>query len=80
MTAVKEKIKGIIFDLGFSFDQIKDSSKGLSFNDKGKLNMKMGCNKFSAQDIVQNLSANNLEKIFKYCSKKDRGYLRRKNK
>ena len=28
--------------------------------------MKMGCNKFSAQDIVQNLSANNLEKIFKY--------------
>ena len=62
----KEKIKGIIFDLGFSFDQIKDSSKGLSFNYKGKLNMKMGCNEFSAQDIVQNLSANNLEKIFKY--------------
>ena len=62
----KEKIKGIIFDLGFSFDQIKDASKGLSFNYKGKLNMKMGCNKFSAQDIVQNLSANNLEKIFKY--------------
>tara|TARA_B100001057_G_scaffold496856_1_gene599436 strand:- start:6516 stop:7463 length:948 start_codon:yes stop_codon:yes gene_type:complete len=61
-----EKIKGIIFDLGFSFNQIKDSSKGLSFNYKGKLNMKMGCNKFSAQDIVKKLSANNLEKIFKY--------------
>ena len=28
--------------------------------------MKMGCNKFSAQDIVKKLSANNLEKIFKY--------------
>ena len=61
-----ERIKGIIFDLGFSLNQIKDSSKGLSFDHKGKLNMKMGCNKFSAQDIVQNLSANNLEKIFKY--------------
>ena len=62
----KEKIKGIVFDLGFSFNQIKDSSKGLSFNYKGKLNMKMGFNKFSAQDIVKKLSANNLEKIFKY--------------
>ena len=30
----KEKIKGIVFDLGFSFNQIKDSSKGLSFNYK----------------------------------------------
>ena len=63
----KEKIKGIVFDLGFSFNQIKDISKGLSFNhNKEKLNMKMGCNKFSAQDIVKKLSANNLEKIFKY--------------
>ena len=61
-----ERIKGIIFDLGFSFNQIKDSSKGLSFDHKGKLNMRMGCNKFSAQDIVKKLSANNLEKIFKY--------------
>ncbi len=61
-----ERIKGIIFDLGFSLNQIKDSSKGLSFNHKGKLNMRMGCNKFSAQDIVKKLSANKLEKIFKF--------------
>ena len=61
----KEKIKGIVFDLGFSFNQIKDSSKGLSFNYKGKLNMKMGYNKYSAHDIVKKLSANNLEKIFR---------------
>ena len=27
--------------------------------------MKMGLNKFSAQDIIKNLSANELEKIFK---------------
>ena len=28
----KEKIMGIIFDLGFSYNQIMDVSKGLSFN------------------------------------------------
>ncbi len=61
-----DKIKGIIFDLGFSYNQIKDQSKGLSFNHKGKLNMKMGQNNYSAQDIIKYLSAKELEKIFKY--------------
>ncbi len=61
-----DKIKGIIFDLGFSYNQIKDQSKGLSFNYKGRLNMKMGQNNFSAQDIIKYLSVNELEKIFKY--------------
>ena len=61
-----DQIKGIIFDLGFSYDQIKDSSKGLSFNYKGILNMKMGQNKISAREIIKNLTANELEKIFKY--------------
>ncbi len=62
----EENIKGIIFDLGFSFDQIKDPSKGLSFNYKGKLNMKMGHNKFSADDIINNLPSKDLYKIFKF--------------
>ena len=35
-------IKGIIFDLGYSTNQIKDPEKRLSFNSTGKLNMKMG--------------------------------------
>ena len=61
-----DQIKGIIFDLGFSYNQIKDPSKGLSFNYKGKLNMKMGLNKYSAQDIIRYSTANELEKIFKY--------------
>ena len=59
-------INGIIFDLGFSYNQIKDISKGLSFNHSGKLNMKMGCNKISADDIIKKLPAKDLEKIFKY--------------
>tara|TARA_B100000242_G_scaffold283132_1_gene245075 strand:- start:136 stop:1140 length:1005 start_codon:yes stop_codon:yes gene_type:complete len=61
-----KRISGIIFDLGFSFNQIKDKSKGLSFNHTGKLNMKMGCNKISADDIIKNLPAEELEQIFKF--------------
>tara|TARA_B100001027_G_scaffold197089_1_gene154340 strand:+ start:2189 stop:3193 length:1005 start_codon:yes stop_codon:yes gene_type:complete len=62
----KEKIKGIIFDLGFSLSQIKDSSKGLSFKDKGKLNMRVGYNNFSADDAIKKLSQKELEMIFKF--------------
>ena len=42
------KIKAIIFDLGYSYTQIKDPKKGLSFENKGKLNMRLGLNNFSA--------------------------------
>ena len=59
------KIKGIIFDLGYSFNQIKNSQKGLSFSDKGKLNMRMGINDFSANEIISNMDENNLAKVFK---------------
>ena len=59
------KIKGIIFDLGYSFNQIKNSQKGLSFFDKGKLNMRMGINDFSANEIISNMDENNLAKVFK---------------
>ena len=48
----KEKIKAVIFDLGYSYTQIKDPKKGLSFNTTGQLNMKMGLNNFSAKDAV----------------------------
>ena len=60
-----ENLKGIIFDLGYSTTQIKDPEKGLSFNNKGKLNMKMGLNKFSADDVVNKLGQKELAKIFK---------------
>ena len=33
-----ENIRAVIFDLGYSFTQIKDTSKGLSFKSKGDLN------------------------------------------
>ena len=61
-----QNIRGVIFDLGYSYTQIKDPTKGLSFNSTGNLNMKMGINDFSAQDVVNKLDALELEKIFKF--------------
>ncbi len=61
-----ENIKGVIFDLGFSYSQIKDVEKGLSFNTEGELNMQMGINEFSAKEAINMLSALELEKIFKF--------------
>jgi 16S rRNA (cytosine1402-N4)-methyltransferase len=61
-----ENIKGIIFDLGYSYTQIKDSKKKLSFDSTGELNMKMGINDFSAKDVINILNEKELAKIFKY--------------
>ena len=61
-----ENIRSIIFDLGYSYTQIKDPLKGLSFNSNGALNMQMGINDFSAEDVVNKLDPDELEKIFKY--------------
>ena len=59
-------VRGVIFDLGFSYLQIKDTKKGLSFNSEGELNMKMGLNTFSAKDVINKLSKKELELIFKF--------------
>ena len=61
-----ENIKGVIFDLGYSYTQIKDPKKGLSFETIGELNMKMGINDFSAKEVINNLDEKELAQIFKY--------------
>ena len=61
-----ENIKGILFDLGYSYTQIKDPKKGLSFENIGELNMKMGINNFSAKEVINTLDEKELAKIFKY--------------
>ena len=63
---IDDEVKGIIFDLGYSLNQIKDLSRGLSFDSKGELNMKMGLNDFSAKDVINKLDQKELEQIFKY--------------
>ncbi len=61
-----ENIRGVLFDLGYSLNQIKDNKKGLSFNSQGELNMKLGLNDFSAHEVINKLGSNDLQKIFKY--------------
>ena len=61
-----ENVKGIIFDLGYSYTQIKDPKKGLSFETIGELNMRMGINDFSAKDVINILDKKELAQIFKY--------------
>ena len=61
-----ENIKAIVFDLGYSYSQIKDPSKGLSFNYTGDLNMCLGKNEFSARDVINKLEVKELEQIFKF--------------
>ena len=61
-----QDIKGVIFDLGYSYNQIKNLEKGLSFKSDGKLNMKLGLNNFSANEVINHLEEKDLERIFKY--------------
>ena len=60
----QNNLKGIIYDIGYSTDQIKETEKGLSFLSKGKLNMRMGLNEFSANEIVNDFDQSSLSKIF----------------
>ena len=59
-------IRAVIFDLGYSLNQISDFNRGLSFSSKGKLDMRMGLNEFSCDEVISNMGQNNLYKIFKY--------------
>ena len=75
----EENIKGIIFDLGYSLTQMKDPKKGLSFNHSGKLNMRLGYNDFSANDVINKLGEKDLSKIFKYFGDEKEAKLISKN-
>ena len=68
-----ENIKGIIFDLGYSYTQIKDQQKGLSFQADGKLNMQLGLNSYSAEDAINKLDEKELEMIFKFFGDEKEG-------
>jgi 16S rRNA (cytosine1402-N4)-methyltransferase len=68
-----ENIRGAIFDLGYSYTQIKDPQKGLSFDTHGKLNMQLGLNSYSAEDAINKLEEKELEKIFKFFGDEKEG-------
>ena len=58
-------VDAIVFDLGLSSVQLRDLSRGFSFNSKDKLDMTMGLTDKSAQDAVNNLSEKQLKIIIK---------------
>ena len=68
-----ENIRAVIFDLGYSYSQIKDEKKGLSFEAEGKLNMRLGLNSYSAEDVINKLDEKELEKIFKFFGDEKEG-------
>ena len=62
----EDNIKAIIFDLGYSLNQISNLNRGLSFKSEGKLDMRMGLNDFSCDQVISKMSQQSLFKIFKY--------------
>ena len=64
-TVVKDLVDVVIFDLGLSSIQLNDMKRGFSFKSNESLDMSMGLNKISAQDVINNLSELELKLIIK---------------
>ena len=60
-------VSGILFDLGFSRDQIKETARGFSFQEEGPLDMRFNPRrqKLTAAEIVNNWPEEKLVEIFR---------------
>ena len=63
----------IIFDLGLSSIQLNDLKRGFSFKSNENLDMSMGQNKISAQDVINELSELELKLIIKILGEEKEG-------
>jgi 16S rRNA (cytosine1402-N4)-methyltransferase len=64
-TISEKNVDAIIFDLGLSSIQLNDLARGFSFKSIENLDMSMGLNQISAQDVINNLSELDLKLIIK---------------
>lgn len=61
-----DKIDGIMADLGVSSPQFDDASRGFSYKEEARLDMRMDqSQKFSAFDLVNTYSLNDLTRVFR---------------
>ena len=61
----KKKPDIIIFDLGLSNFQLKDYSRGFSFNATDKIDMQMGLSDISAEEVINTLDETSLKLVIK---------------
>jgi 16S rRNA (cytosine1402-N4)-methyltransferase len=69
-----ETVRGVFLDLGMSTSQLDDSRRGFSFSGDEPLDMRMDTEEGeTARDLLKNLSARELEHIFKSYGEEKRG-------
>ena len=62
----EEKFNVIIFDLGISSIQLKDYTRGFSFNAKGSIDMRMGLSDTKAEKVLNEMDEKDLKFLIKF--------------